>query len=100
MEYTIKDKNNNSLEDTAKVCIGYKIVMADGKEYKISVLGDINGDAKISIIDVARLQKIVASIITASDIEKLAGDFHQDEKISILDLAKMQKLATGQNIFE
>ena len=100
MEYSIKDKKNNILKNTDKVGTGYKIVMADGKEYKISVLGDLNGDAKISIIDIARLQKISAGIITASELEKLAGDFNQDNRISIIDLAKMQKLAVGQDIFK
>ena len=98
MEYTILDKKGNVVQDSAKLGTGYQIEMENGKKYTIAVWGDLNGDAKVNILDVARLQKIVAGIINATDLEGLASDLKSDNKINLLDLARIQKVATGQNI--
>lgn len=98
MSYEIIDKSGNTVQDTANLGTGYQIKMNNGKKYTIAVWGDLNGDTKINILDVARVQKIVSGTIKATELENLASDLKQDNKINLLDLARIQKVATGQNI--
>lgn len=102
MNYQILDNKGQAISDTSKVGTGYQIKMENGRIYTLAVLGDLNGDTKVNILDVARLQKIVAGTIKLSDVTdivKLASDIKEDDKLNLLDLARIQKLATGQNIF-
>ena len=98
MTYIITDKDENELQENSNLGTGYKIIMENGKKYELAVFGDLNGDAKISTVDVARLQKIVANIRQPSTLEKLAADLKEDNKITLVDLARMQKIATGQSL--
>lgn len=54
------------------------------------VLGDVNGDGKINILDLAKLRKYVADSDSVQ-IDLLAADVNGDGKINILDLAKLRK---------
>ena len=96
VEYTITNKNGNVIAENEKIGTGYKMVLTNGKNYVISVLGDLNEDANVSIIDIARLQKIITNINSATDLEKLSADLKNDNKLTIVDLAKLQKMVVGQ----
>ena len=62
-------------------------------------MGDLNGDGKIGIIELARISKIGSGKIKDyKEIEKMAIDANADGKINILDLAVIAKLATGKNM--
>ena len=67
-----------------KVKIGKKL------EYTAIVIGDENGDGKISVTDIAKikLHLIEKEILTSS--QYIAGDINDDGKISITDLAKIK----------
>lgn len=55
------------------------------------VLGDTNGDGKVSIVDLANVQKHLLKIITLSGNNLTGADTNRDGKISIVDLANVQK---------
>jgi len=57
--------------------------------------GDTNGDGKISIVDLANVQKHLLSIITLEGDFLTASDTNKDGKISIVDLANVQKHLLG-----
>ena len=102
MTYEIKDLNGNKISNTARIGTGYKLQMEDGKQYTLVVYGDLNGDTRANVLDIAKLQKIIVGATKQADVTdlvKLASDLKEDGKINILDLAKLQRLATGQNIF-
>ena len=62
------------------------------------VLGDVNGDGKINILDLAKLRKYVADSDSVQ-IDLLAADVNGDGKINILDLAKLRKyVADPENV--
>jgi hypothetical protein len=76
------------------------------EEYKIAVRGDISGDGKISLLDLAPIRKSIAGTIdeTTGEIYKLtdiyfyAANINDDNKISLMDLGKLRKLIVGSNI--
>ena len=99
MSYTIVDDEDNIISGKTMIGTGYGLELQNGKRYTLVVYGDLNGDADVNILDVARLQKIIVKTTTANDLAILASDLKNDSKIDIMDLAKLQKLVTGQNIF-
>ena len=65
-----------------------------GEQYTLVVLGDLNGDGKISLVELARISKIGSGKIKYyKEIEKMAIDANADGSINILDMAAISKLA-------
>lgn len=60
------------------------------------ILGDTNGDNKITIVDLANVQKHLLSKITLSGTNLLGADTNKDNKITIVDLANIQKHLLGK----
>lgn len=60
-------------------------------QYSIVIYGDTNGDGKISIVDLARVQKHLLEVSKFEGVQKSAADVNRDGKVSILDLARIQK---------
>ena len=60
------------------------------------VLGDINGDGKISTADIAKLNKAYVGKIQLNDVQKKAADVNGDGKISTADIAKLNKAYVGK----
>ena len=92
-KYTIKEKNTEiSGEDLIKT--GQTLTMEDGHTYTLVVIGDLSGDGKIGLVELARISKIGTGKITdIKEIEKMAIDVNVDEKINIIDLAAISKYA-------
>ena len=92
-KYIIKEKNTEiSGEDLIKT--GQTLTTEDGHTYTLVVIGDLSGDGKIGIVELARISKIGSGKITdIKEIEKLAIDVNADGKINIIDLAAISKYA-------
>lgn len=91
-------------ELTGNVGTGTKInVEKDGKiyEYVVVLVGDANGDGKISNLDVATIRsykndsKNDLNVSDTSDPTKLAMDLNYDKKISNLDVATLRIYKNG-----
>ncbi len=85
-----KEKASGNIATGDKLTV-YK---TDGKEFlskSIIVYGDISGDGKISIIDLANVQKHILKVKTQEGVFATAADTNKDGKISIIDLANVQK---------
>lgn len=91
------DVFNRSLEEnTGVVCTGdvVRISKTDGSvyaSYSVAVKGDVNGDGKISLIDLAKIQRHLLAIEQSEGVYAAAADVSGDEKISLIDLAKVQR---------
>ncbi|MBR4073652.1 MAG: hypothetical protein IKK24_06890, partial [Clostridia bacterium] len=59
------------------------------------ILGDTNGDKKVSIIDLANVQKHLLKKITLTGNNLSGADTNKDGKITIIDLANVQKHLLG-----
>lgn len=94
---TMKLFDKNGKEKTSgNIATGDKIVVysKDNNEHvnkDIVVYGDISGDGKISIIDLANVQKHILKVKEQSGIYFTAADTNKDGKVSIIDLANVQK---------
>lgn len=69
----------------------------DGKEYTISVTGDISGDGNISVTDVVRLQSHLLNKSTLSGAYLAAADLNGDGKVTITDLVKSARVVAGKD---
>ena len=110
-EFSVKKgKNNVKLVVTSET--GYKntyvIQVASTGAYKVTVevngsfeeeiqtkLGDINGDNKISVGDLAAVQMHLLSVKKISKDKKVLADINKDDKISVGDLAAIQMHLLG-----
>ena len=67
----------------------------ENTQYTLIVIGDIDGNGKISITDLVRLKLFSVSILIPNDIEKIASDMNGDGKISITDLVQLKLISVG-----
>ena len=92
--YTVKE-GSKIISGTNIIKTGQVLTTQTGKQYTLVVMGDLNGDGKIGIIELARISKIGSGKIKDyKEIEKMAIDANVDGKINILDMAAIAKLAT------
>ena len=56
-----------------------------------SILGDINGDGVISILDVTEIQKYLSNSSQLNDNQIILADFNIDDTISVVDATEIQK---------
>lgn len=59
------------------------------------ILGDVNRDGKINIVDVTRIQKSLAMIATLSYYQTTVADVNGDGVINIFDATEIQKYSVG-----
>lgn len=109
---TLNDVNNNA-EITIKSATG-KVknneLLATGdivtitssntsEDYQISVLGDTNGDGKISIADLLKTQKHILGANKLSGVYEKSADINNDNRVTLVDLLKIQKYILGVTKF-
>jgi hypothetical protein len=58
-------------------------------------LGDADGDGKVTIIDATRIQRYMAKLIPASQINLTVSDTDGDTKVTILDATRIQRVLAG-----
>ncbi len=93
----LKILNSSNKEKTSgNIVTGDKIIVYDNdtKEFlnKTAVIyGDTNGDGRITIVDLANIQKHLLGVKTQGGIFAISSDTNKDGKISIVDLANIQK---------
>ena len=91
--YTVKE-GSKVISGTDIIKTGQVLTTQIGEQYTLVVLGDLNGDGKISLVELARISKIGSGKIKDyKEIEKMAIDANADGNINILDMAAISKLA-------
>lgn len=88
--------NSQGKKTSGIIATGDKVAVYDNKGvekavYNIVIYGDVNADGKISIVDLARVQKHLLELSKLEGNHKNAADVNRDGKVSILDLARIQK---------
>ncbi len=79
-------KNGKKIANTEKVGTGYKLKdTKNNKEYTLVVLGDVNGDGKVTPADSTIALRTYVGLSKITDAEKLAGDVNGDGKITPAD---------------
>ncbi|MBE6824186.1 MAG: hypothetical protein E7513_02450 [Ruminococcaceae bacterium] len=63
-------------------------------KYEVSsgiLLGDVDGDGKITIVDATHIQRHLASLSTLDDAQLKRADTYKDGKVSIIDATQIQR---------
>lgn len=61
------------------------------------VIGDINLDGRVDVLDATEISKYVVSISTLSDVQRELADYNHDGVINVVDATEIQKLVVGNN---
>ena len=93
---TVKVLKADGSEQTGTVGTGNKVIVygMDGSPlaaYEIVIFGDLNGDGRISNVDLVRLTKQILQIDSLTGAVLVAADVGGDGKISNKDLVAVQK---------
>lgn len=88
--------SSGQIKTSGSIATGDKIQIKDTSQKitmtkDIVIYGDINGDGKISIIDLAAVQKHLLEIKDLNNAFLAASDVNKDGKTTIIDLAGVQK---------
>ena len=92
-------KNTNN--KTSNFATGDVITISNGKDTKkftYVLYGDLNGDCKIDILDLAYVRNIILDRSNLNGSYREAGDINHDGKIDILDLAYVRNDILGKTI--
>lgn len=88
--------SSNSQKTSGLIATGDSVAVYDNEgnqklKYNIVLFGDTSSDGKVSIVDLARVQKHLLEVNKLSGSQNTAADVNRDGKVSILDLARVQK---------
>ena len=93
----IDQKGNEQKEDDI-VKTGMKMKLDNGNvEFTIGVLGDINGDGDIDILDLAKMKLHLIDKNILTGVNLLTADINKDGEVDINDLALMKFIIIGLN---
>ena len=90
MNYKVTKSDGTEIADTDYVGTGYIVKMDNGKEYKIIVPGDINGDGQIKLSDLSTLKLYLVGTKKITGVYLNAADFNEDGNVKLSDLSKLK----------
>lgn len=68
------------------------IIEVDGsKRYEVVIYGDIDGDSKISVVDLLYIKKYILGDMSLNSANKEAADISKDKKVDVVDLLLLKK---------
>ena len=89
--------DNEITEEEALVGTGMTMQI-ENENYVLVVRGDINGDGKISLVDLANLKLSMVGKRTLNTASAIAGDINGDGNTSLNDLVKLKMYLVGKII--
>ena len=97
---TVKDSNGTINDYKTILKTGQLITITttsnETKTYTVSVTGDIDGDGKINILDLLKVQKHLVKAKSLDSVYIVAADTNNDKIVNILDLLRIQKNILGE----
>lgn len=84
--YTIEVSKLNHATRTYEITVEREDV---SNALKIHLKGDINGDGKVNVVDVAKANAHAKKTVYIEDYELLCADINGDGKVNVVDVAKM-----------
>ena len=71
--------------------VGMVPAQVNAASYTTCILGDVNGDGKVTVTDATQIQKYAAKMITFTAKQKLAADVNLDGVVNVKDAPVIQK---------
>ncbi len=84
------DQENKALGEDDIITTGTRLKVGNIAEYTLIAAGDIDGNGKISIIDLAKLKLHYISEELLTGYRLKAGDMNKDGKVSLIDLGQIR----------
>lgn len=90
-DYQVKNLNGNIIKDQNGL-VGTKSTIISGEDtYMVILLGDVNGDGKISALDYVKIKNhIMETSIMSDNALLISADLNEDGKISTLDYIRVK----------
>lgn len=67
------------------------------KSYTVAMLGDANGDGKVTAIDYMKIKNNIMGSSTLAKTNKIAADVNMDERITAIDYMKIKNYIMGSS---
>lgn len=96
LKIEIYDKNNYVITNEFELIKTNMKAKIDDKTYTLVVLGDINGDGRITITDLVRANLYNVHLIELGEAEKIAADINYDNKITLTDVVNISLMLIGK----
>ncbi len=99
--YTFKDAydsgllNLNDLCELVNVVDGFYFMITNWADTDSEVLGDVNGDGNLTVLDATLIQKKVLNLVEFTDSETECADVNADGKVDVSDVTQVQKSVAG-----
>ena len=65
------------------------------QKYRVLIYGDINGDAKIDIVDMLYMKRHILEVAPLTDLKYLAADINHKDTVDIVDMLYMKRHILG-----
>ena len=70
---------------------------SDSNDDTSYMIGDVNLDGRVDVLDATEISKYIVSISTLSDVQRELADYNHDGVINVVDATEIQKLVVGSN---
>lgn len=95
MKQTLKIKIASTVLSFALSASIIPICSASAAETSKIILGDVNGDGTVSVLDATEVQKLIVNNKAMTDTQELTSDVNEDGTTSIMDATNIQKYIVG-----
>ena len=89
------DKEGNQLDNDSVLTTGTVVKVGDTAEYTIIVTGDVDGDGKITINDIAKMKLHMIEYELLTGVNLKAADVDNDNNVTINDMAQIKLILIG-----
>lgn len=93
-EYSVTDRTSKVI--TGETLVGTDMKLNIGAEsYSLIVIGDINGDGKISTTDISKLKRHIVELELLTGTALLGADMNANGETTLTDLSRMAEYLVG-----
>lgn len=89
-EYILKNQSGEQMKEEDLITTGSTITI-NSEVMQLIVIGDINGDGKLSSTDLSKLVLHILEKETLTEEKTIAADMNEDEQITSTDLSRMKE---------
>ena len=87
----IKDKDGNTIS-SGNIGTGSTVTTPSGDVYTVIVKGDLNGDGKVTLTDLAQLKLHMVETTLLQEPYKSGADIDGDGSVTLTDLGKLKRV--------